>query len=83
MRQHYAIFELIEGRPLVFTYLKVFLNATYYRCTRAQAEWHQEKHLAKVIKVIKGLVHSYGFQDKTGIYLYPEEMLYLVESVSI
>ncbi|CAG9830607.1 unnamed protein product [Diabrotica balteata] len=49
------------------------------RCARAKAEWIASLKLAKVEKVVKGLLETFGYQDKSGIYVYPEEMLYLVE----
>lgn len=50
------------------------------RCGRAKAEWNPSLNLAKVNKVVKGLLEHFGYQDKSGIYMYPEEMLYLVET---
>ncbi|XP_057654547.1 tRNA-splicing endonuclease subunit Sen54-like [Diorhabda carinulata] len=50
------------------------------RCSRAQAEWDESLNLAKVNKVVKGLLENFGYQNKHGIYMYPEEMLYLVET---
>lgn len=55
----------------------------FHRCGRAKAEWNPSLNLAKVNKVVKGLLEHFGYQDKSGIYMYPEEMLYLVETVSI
>ncbi|XP_028129450.1 uncharacterized protein LOC114325563 [Diabrotica virgifera virgifera] len=49
------------------------------RCARSKAEWIASLKLAKVEKVVKGLLETFGYQDKSGIYVYPEEMLYLVE----
>ncbi|XP_074040975.1 uncharacterized protein [Leptinotarsa decemlineata] len=50
------------------------------RCARAKAEWCPVISLSKVTKVVKGLLENFGFQDKRGIFMYPEEMLLLVES---
>ncbi|XP_049817465.1 tRNA-splicing endonuclease subunit Sen54 isoform X1 [Aethina tumida] len=50
------------------------------RCGRAQSVWMQEEKLVKVTKVAKNIVNSFGFQDKNGIYLYPEEALFLMET---
>lgn len=48
---------------------------------RAQSVWMQKEKLVKVTKVAKNIVNSFGFQDKNGIYLYPEEALFLMETV--
>ncbi|GJQ79992.1 hypothetical protein Trydic_g9466 [Trypoxylus dichotomus] len=47
------------------------------RCGRSLAVWLEDKHLANVIKKH---YQNYGFQDKTGTYLYPEEALFLLET---
>ncbi|KAJ8932426.1 hypothetical protein NQ314_014683 [Rhamnusium bicolor] len=49
------------------------------RCARSQAIWSPETNLAKVTKVVKTL-NNFGYQDKNGIFLYPEETLFLMET---
>lgn len=53
----------------------------FERCARAQAEWSNDG-MVKITKVVKGLLQHFGFQDKNGIFLYPEESLFLLETVS-
>ncbi|CAG9865157.1 unnamed protein product [Phyllotreta striolata] len=50
------------------------------RNNRAKAEWKPSLNLAVINKVVKGLLKHFGYQDKNGIYIYPEEMLFLVET---
>lgn len=52
------------------------------RCARIQADWLDGEEKAKVTRVVKGLLQNYGYQDKHGIFLYPEETLFLLETVS-
>ncbi|KAF5306772.1 hypothetical protein FQA39_LY00002 [Lamprigera yunnana] len=51
------------------------------RCGRAVAHWLSENCLAKVVKV-SGIVNNYGFANKSGKYLHPEEAMFLIETVS-
>lgn len=72
-----------------FTYFPIFTNICLFhknmlycgRCARAQAEWSNDG-MVKVTKVVKGLLQHFGCQDKNGIFLYPEEALFLLETVS-
>ncbi|CAH1154653.1 unnamed protein product [Phaedon cochleariae] len=50
------------------------------RCARSRAEWCPNLNMAKVTKVVKGLLQNFGYQDKNGIFMYPEEMLFLLET---
>ncbi|KAG5871429.1 hypothetical protein JTB14_036084 [Gonioctena quinquepunctata] len=50
------------------------------RCARAKAEWCPAINLVRVTKVVKGLLENFGYQDKSGIFMYLEEMLVLVET---
>ncbi|KAL1489163.1 hypothetical protein ABEB36_014102 [Hypothenemus hampei] len=50
------------------------------RSRRAHCVWLQEKNLAQVTKVVKNLTKLFGFQNKDGLFLYPEEMLFLLET---
>lgn len=51
----------------------------YWRCARAQAEWLSEER-ARVTKNIKGL-QNFGYQNKEGVFLDVEEILFLLETV--
>lgn len=50
------------------------------RSSRAKAIWLADKGVGKVTKIIKNLVKYFGYQNKEGLFLYPEEMLYLLET---
>ncbi|XP_030754283.1 uncharacterized protein LOC115881064 [Sitophilus oryzae] len=50
------------------------------RCNRASVIWLPEKNLGKVDKVVKNLLKFFGFQNRDGIFLYPEEVLFLLET---
>lgn len=49
------------------------------RCARAVGCWRPVERLVEVIKVC-GLVNNYGFANKSGKYLYPEEAMFLLET---
>ncbi|XP_018565884.1 tRNA-splicing endonuclease subunit Sen54 isoform X2 [Anoplophora glabripennis] len=49
------------------------------RCARSLATWSSEDKLAKVTRTVKSL-NNFGYQDKNGTYLYPEEALFLMET---
>ncbi|XP_050311490.1 uncharacterized protein LOC126747050 [Anthonomus grandis grandis] len=50
------------------------------RCGRARGLWHPDSGKTKLDKVVKNIVKFFGVQDKTGIFLHPEEMLFLLET---
>ncbi|CAG9763132.1 unnamed protein product [Ceutorhynchus assimilis] len=50
------------------------------RSARAQAIWLNTKNMAQVTKITKNLVRNFGFQNKEGVFIWPEEMLFLLES---
>ncbi|XP_060523244.1 uncharacterized protein LOC132700131 isoform X2 [Cylas formicarius] len=50
------------------------------RCARARATWLEDLGLARVGKLIKNLLKYFGHQNKDGVFLYPEEMLFLLET---
>ena len=50
------------------------------RSNRAQAIWLPEECLGKVLKVVKNLIRFFGYQNKEGIFIYPEEILFLLET---
>jgi len=50
------------------------------RTGRALAMWLQDENVARVTKVVKNLIKYFGFQNKSGIFLHPEEMLFLLET---
>ncbi|KAJ8946304.1 hypothetical protein NQ318_004193 [Aromia moschata] len=50
------------------------------RCARSKVEWSTDNQLATVTKTVKTLLHNFGYQDRNGIFLYPEETLYLMET---
>ncbi|KAI4457019.1 trna-splicing endonuclease subunit sen54 [Holotrichia oblita] len=47
------------------------------RCKRSLAVWLEDKHVAKVIKKH---YRNYGYQNMSGMYLFPEETLFLLET---
>ncbi|XP_066250065.1 tRNA-splicing endonuclease subunit Sen54 [Euwallacea similis] len=49
------------------------------RSSRILSTWIHTKNISHVIKVTKNLLKHFGFQNKDGIFLYPEEMLFLLE----
>ncbi|KAJ8923194.1 hypothetical protein NQ315_001748 [Exocentrus adspersus] len=49
------------------------------RCARSQAVWLPEVKLAKLVKSVK-TINLFGYQDRTGSFLYPEEALFLMET---
>ncbi|XP_066140688.1 tRNA-splicing endonuclease subunit Sen54 [Euwallacea fornicatus] len=49
------------------------------RSSRVLSTWIHTKNIAHVVKVTKNLLKYFGFQNKDGIFLYPEEMLFLLE----
>lgn len=51
------------------------------RCNRSKCKWLQNKNLAQVEKVVGTLLQNFGFQNKDGIFLLPEETLFLLETV--
>ncbi|KAF7265796.1 hypothetical protein GWI33_020871 [Rhynchophorus ferrugineus] len=50
------------------------------RCNRAQVIWLAEEKKGKVVKIVKNLLKSFGYQNKEGIFLSPEEILFLLEA---
>ncbi|KAF2898165.1 hypothetical protein ILUMI_08006 [Ignelater luminosus] len=48
------------------------------RCTRSVANWLPDQNQAEVVK-ISGVLSNFGFANKNGKFLYPEETLYLLE----
>ncbi|CAH0564943.1 unnamed protein product [Brassicogethes aeneus] len=67
--------EHLDGFKKVLGHLRV-----EKRYARSQAVWVKELSLGKVTKVARNLLNSFGFQDKSGIFLYPEEVLFLMET---
>ncbi|XP_045476740.1 uncharacterized protein LOC123682249 isoform X2 [Harmonia axyridis] len=49
------------------------------RCARSKGIWIEDKGLCKLTKVVGNILKNFGFQDKSGIYLLPEETLFLIE----
>ncbi|XP_044759640.1 uncharacterized protein LOC123317270 [Coccinella septempunctata] len=49
------------------------------RCARSKGIWLEDVALCRVTKVVGNILKNFGFQDKSGIYLLPEETLFLVE----
>uniref|UniRef100_A0A1Y1LBY3 tRNA-splicing endonuclease subunit Sen54 N-terminal domain-containing protein n=2 Tax=Photinus pyralis TaxID=7054 RepID=A0A1Y1LBY3_PHOPY len=49
------------------------------RCARAAGCWRPVERLVEVTKVC-GLINNYGFANKSGKYLYPEEAMFLLET---
>ena len=65
---------------IVFGYL-LFLQSPYSG-SLAQAEWYERKKLAEVTVRAGKFALTMGFEKDGKIFLYPEEALYLLETVS-
>lgn len=73
-----------QEKGLVADSLKSVLNSlknerVERRCARATGIWLPEKRLVQVTKVV-GIVNTFGFANKTGRYLRPEEAMFLLET---
>ncbi|KAK9883081.1 hypothetical protein WA026_001283 [Henosepilachna vigintioctopunctata] len=49
------------------------------RCARSKGIWIDDRNLCKITKLVGPLLKNFGFQDKRGIFLLPEEALFLLE----
>jgi tRNA-splicing endonuclease subunit sen54 N-term len=49
----------------------------------SKAIWMPDEGLAKIDKLVGGSWDCYGFQKNGKLHLYPEEALFLLETVSI
>lgn len=56
-------------------------NIQYFRSARNEGIWMENSALCKITKTVCNILENFGFQDKTGIYLLPEETLFLIEEV--
>ncbi|KAK4873595.1 hypothetical protein RN001_012955 [Aquatica leii] len=73
-----------EETDLVNKHLDIISNAlsrerVERRCARAVGHWLPKENVVHVVKV-SGIVNVFGFANKTGKYLYPEEAMYLLET---
>lgn len=75
-----SICGIQQNLPVLIIINNKFYCCVFCRCARSVANWLPDKKQVEVLK-ISGVLSNFGFANKNGKFLYPEETLYLLEMV--